>query len=350
MGNVEGRDIYDGHVRVVICDGFVGNVLLKAGEGAVEFLFSTLKRSWPGCCPTCPADAGHEIAGSLKRLKTRFEYEEFGGGPLLGIRGACIICHGASGARAIKNALRVAGTMAAERLHDRIVEQLGGARCTQSVGRRAGPGNSCQRGRCVPASARGAPTMAKIAFLFPGQGAQAVGMCRELDQELPAVRDSVRPGRRDPRHRPEAPLLRGAGRGARGDRRQPAGDLRRQPGGPREPEGQQPGVVASCEGAAGLSLGEYTALVFAGALDFESGLQVVRRRGQAMQAAAARDAQRHDQRARPRRGQGRRALPPGRPAGRLWKANLLGPGNIVVSGEAAALEARSSRSPPSSGP
>ena len=127
VGNVEGRDIYEGHVRVVICDGFVGNVLLKAGEGAVDFLFSTLKEELARLMPILPGDAGPKIAASLKRLKTRFEYEEFGGGPLLGIRGACIICHGSSGARAIKNALRVAGTMAEDRLANRIVEQLAGA-------------------------------------------------------------------------------------------------------------------------------------------------------------------------------------------------------------------------------
>ena len=127
VGNVEGRDIYEGHVRVVICDGFVGNVLLKAGEGAVEFLFSELKQELARLMPDLPGDAGPKIAASLKRLKTRFEYEEFGGAPLLGIRGACIICHGASGIRAIKNALRVAGAMASERLRARIVEQLAGA-------------------------------------------------------------------------------------------------------------------------------------------------------------------------------------------------------------------------------
>jgi glycerol-3-phosphate acyltransferase PlsX len=126
VGNVEGRDIYEGYVRVVICDGFVGNVLLKAGEGAVEFLFSTLKEELARLMPELPGDAGQRMAGSLKRLKTRFEYEEFGGAPLLGIRGACIICHGASGVRAIKNALRVAGDMASERLSARIVEQLAG--------------------------------------------------------------------------------------------------------------------------------------------------------------------------------------------------------------------------------
>ncbi|MGP0062667.1 MAG: phosphate acyltransferase PlsX [Isosphaeraceae bacterium] len=127
VGNVEGRDIYEGHVRVIICDGFVGNVLLKAGEGAVEFLFSELKQELARLMPDLPGDAGPKIAASLKRLKTRYEYEEFGGAPLLGIRGACIICHGASGVRAIKNALRVAGDMASERLSARIVEQLAGA-------------------------------------------------------------------------------------------------------------------------------------------------------------------------------------------------------------------------------
>jgi phosphate acyltransferase len=126
VGNIEGRDIYEGHVRVVICDGFVGNVLLKAGEGAVEFLFATLKQELARLSADLPGEASHQLAGSLKRLKSRFEYEEFGGGPLLGIRGACIICHGASSSRAIKNALRVAGTMAEESLGARIVELLAG--------------------------------------------------------------------------------------------------------------------------------------------------------------------------------------------------------------------------------
>ncbi|MBV8127976.1 MAG: phosphate acyltransferase PlsX [Planctomycetaceae bacterium] len=125
VGNVEGRDIYEGRVRVVICDGFVGNVLLKAGEGAVEFLFSTLREELARMLPELPVGAGHRIAASLHALKSRFEYEEFGGGPLLGIRGACIICHGASGVRAIKNALRVAHALAEDRLNCRIVEQLG---------------------------------------------------------------------------------------------------------------------------------------------------------------------------------------------------------------------------------
>jgi [acyl-carrier-protein] S-malonyltransferase len=180
--------------------------------------------------------------------------------------------------------------------------------------------------------------MPKIAFLFPGQGAQSVGMCRELDQELPAVRE----------------LFDRAGNVLGMDLRQlclegPAEALEAtdvsQPAifvaslaALESLKLSNPEVVSTCQGAAGLSLGEYTALVFAGVMDFEAGLQVVRRRGQAMQAAAL-------------------ATPSGMtsvlgldepavdelcrrvaPAGRLWKANMLGPGNIAVSGDSAALE------------
>ncbi|WP_435016800.1 phosphate acyltransferase PlsX [Tundrisphaera sp. TA3] len=123
-GNVEGRDIYEGHARVVVCEGFVGNVLLKAGEGAVDFLFTALKQELGPLLPELPPEVGQKLVMSLKGLKTRFEYAEFGGGPLLGLRGSCIICHGSSGARAIQNALRVAGTMAEEKVNAQLVSQL----------------------------------------------------------------------------------------------------------------------------------------------------------------------------------------------------------------------------------
>jgi glycerol-3-phosphate acyltransferase PlsX len=105
----------------------VGNVLLKVGEGAVEFLFWALQQELGKLLPSLPSEGGDALKRGLKELKTRFEYEEFGGGPLLGIRGACIICHGASGARAIKNALRVAATMAEDRVNALIVKQLADA-------------------------------------------------------------------------------------------------------------------------------------------------------------------------------------------------------------------------------
>ncbi|WP_435006454.1 phosphate acyltransferase PlsX [Tundrisphaera lichenicola] len=127
VGNIEGRDIYEGNARVIVCEGFVGNVLLKAGEGAVEFLFTALKQELSKLLPELGPEAGHKLANSFKELKTRFEYQEFGGGPLLGLRGACIICHGSSGARAIKNALRVAGTMAEESVNAQFASQLSAA-------------------------------------------------------------------------------------------------------------------------------------------------------------------------------------------------------------------------------
>jgi [acyl-carrier-protein] S-malonyltransferase len=180
--------------------------------------------------------------------------------------------------------------------------------------------------------------MPKIAFLFPGQGAQSVGMGRELDRDLPAARALFDRADEILGFDLRALCFEGPAEALEAtDVSQPAifvaslaalEDLK----------ARQPEVVAACAGAAGLSLGEYTALVFAGALDFETALRAVQRRGQAMQAAA-------------------RARPSGMtsilgldepaidalcrrvaPHGRLWKANLLGPGNIVVSGERAALE------------
>jgi phosphate acyltransferase len=127
IGNVEGRDIYEGKARVIVCEGFVGNVLLKAGEGAVEFLFAELKQELAKLLPELPTEAGMRVVAGLHTLKRRYEYHEFGGGPLLGIRGACIICHGSSDARAIKNALRVASILAEDRISNLIVAQLAAA-------------------------------------------------------------------------------------------------------------------------------------------------------------------------------------------------------------------------------
>jgi [acyl-carrier-protein] S-malonyltransferase len=180
--------------------------------------------------------------------------------------------------------------------------------------------------------------MPKVAFLFPGQGAQFVGMGRELDQDLPAARALFDKAGNILGFDLKRLCLEGPADALEStDVSQPAiyvASLAAL----ESLKCTQPEIVAACQGAAGLSLGEYTALVFAGSIDFESGLKVVRQRGQAMQSAALAtksgmtsvlglDEAAVDELCR-------RVAP----FGRIWKANLLGPGNIVVSGDAPALE------------
>jgi phosphate acyltransferase len=122
VGNVEGRDIYNGRCDVVVTDGFTGNVALKISESLAETLGAMMKeelrrdmRSKLGAALALPAFA---------RFKRRVDYTEMGGAPLLGIDGAAIICHGASPVKAIKNAVRVAGDWAKTGVNEHIKAAL----------------------------------------------------------------------------------------------------------------------------------------------------------------------------------------------------------------------------------
>jgi glycerol-3-phosphate acyltransferase PlsX len=120
IGNVEGRDLQKGAVDVVVCDGFVGNVVLKTSEGVFEFSMQMAFQELLGAL-----DVEREKAKkALEALVSRYDYSAFGGAPLLGIDGVCIICHGSSGDRAIKNALGVAANYARARLNELIVKEL----------------------------------------------------------------------------------------------------------------------------------------------------------------------------------------------------------------------------------
>jgi len=122
IGNAEGRDVYNGNADVVVCDGFIGNVVLKASEALGEMVSRTIReelmRNWR-----------RKIGGLLARsafdeLKARMDYSEYGGAPLLGVKGGCIVCHGRSNAKAIKNALRVAREFALNHIDEKIQERI----------------------------------------------------------------------------------------------------------------------------------------------------------------------------------------------------------------------------------
>ncbi len=120
VGNIEGRDIHRGACDVVVTDGFVGNVILKVSEGVFEFVMKMTSQEL-----FCVLDAERPKAQmALKNLIERYDYSEHGGAPLLGIDGICIICHGSSGDKAIKNALAVAAKYVASGLNEIIVQEL----------------------------------------------------------------------------------------------------------------------------------------------------------------------------------------------------------------------------------
>ncbi len=109
LGNVEGRDVFRGDVDVIVCDGFVGNICLKLSEGLAESVMAMLKSEIES---SLLATMGYTLARSaFKRFKKKVDYAEYGGAPLLGIKGVGVICHGRSGAKAIKNAVKMADAL-----------------------------------------------------------------------------------------------------------------------------------------------------------------------------------------------------------------------------------------------
>jgi glycerol-3-phosphate acyltransferase PlsX len=121
-GNAEGRDLMSGTFDVVVCDGFVGNVVLKFGEALAEFIMTNLKEevrrsviSQAGALAMLPA---------LQRFRKQVDHAEYGGAPLLGLNGVCIICHGSSRAKAIRNAIRVASEQVSLKVNDHILAAL----------------------------------------------------------------------------------------------------------------------------------------------------------------------------------------------------------------------------------
>jgi len=122
IGNVEGRDIFQGDVDVIVCDGFVGNVCLKVSEGLAEAIIAMLRTEMS---KSFMAKMGFLLAkNAFRNFGKRVDYAEYGGAPLLGINGTGIVCHGRSNAKAIKNAIKVAGEMIRSKVNDHIIQLL----------------------------------------------------------------------------------------------------------------------------------------------------------------------------------------------------------------------------------
>lgn len=122
IGNIEGKDIFFGSADVVVCDGFVGNIVLKVGEGLAEALMKMLKRD---IAELITGRLGYMmIKSAVKSFRKKVDYSEYGGALLLGINGTSLICHGRSSAKAIKNAIKVASEMAKKEIYRRISESL----------------------------------------------------------------------------------------------------------------------------------------------------------------------------------------------------------------------------------
>ena len=121
-GNIEGRDIFVGDIDVILCDGFVGNVILKVSESVIDTLVKLLKQ---GIKSSIIASIGAALTmTAFNSLKKKMDYAEYGGALLLGVDGRCIISHGSSNAKPIKNAIRVAAESKTQDVNKHIVEEL----------------------------------------------------------------------------------------------------------------------------------------------------------------------------------------------------------------------------------
>jgi len=120
IGNIEGRDIFEGACDVAVCEGFVGNVILKLTEGLISGLFKAIKHE----LLQEKLRLAMKFKPVMKRIYTKYDYNEYGGAPLLGVNGTALICHGSSQSRTIRNAIMASKKYYTERINDKIVEYL----------------------------------------------------------------------------------------------------------------------------------------------------------------------------------------------------------------------------------
>ena len=122
VGNVEGRDLFSGNVDVVVCGGFIGNIALKISEGVAQHIALFLKKALQS---SIASQVGYVLSrNAYKEFRKKIDYSEYGGAPLLGVRGIVVIGHGRSNANAVKNAVRVTTELSQARLNEKIEQEL----------------------------------------------------------------------------------------------------------------------------------------------------------------------------------------------------------------------------------
>ena len=132
VGNVEGRDVYSGEADVIVCDGFTGNSTLKISEGLVETVERLLHEELSA---TVGTRVGYLLSReAFRRFRKRVDYAEYGGAPLIGLDGLCVIGHGRSSAKAVRNAIIMTAKLVSEQLLDRLAQEVAAVGCEPRTG------------------------------------------------------------------------------------------------------------------------------------------------------------------------------------------------------------------------
>jgi glycerol-3-phosphate acyltransferase PlsX len=130
IGNIEARDIFSGQADVVVCDGFTGNVALKLSEGLVEMVEQLLGDELQS---TFSSQMGYLLSRrAFRRFRRRVDYSEYGGAPLMGVAGLCVVCHGRSSVKAIRNAVAMASRFASTNMLGRVELEIASEAVTES--------------------------------------------------------------------------------------------------------------------------------------------------------------------------------------------------------------------------
>ena len=130
IGNIESRDIFSGQADVVVCDGFTGNVALKLSEGLVEMVEQLLGDELQS---TFSSQMGYLLSRrAFRRFRRRVDYSEYGGAPLMGVAGLCVVCHGRSSVKAIRNAVAMASRFASTNMLGRVEQEIASEAVTES--------------------------------------------------------------------------------------------------------------------------------------------------------------------------------------------------------------------------